>query len=57
MPSITSATRRLWNDYRRAAAEREAVRGLSRLSDGLLRDMGLDRGNLRDAVRGDRGRR
>ena len=42
---------RLWSDYRRAAAEREAIRRLSSLSDGMLRDIGLDRGGIREAVR------
>jgi uncharacterized protein YjiS (DUF1127 family) len=57
MPRIASTPLRLWHDYRRAAAERATVRQLSQLSDGLLRDMGLERGNLREAVRGDRRRR
>ncbi len=51
MPSFASATRRFWDDYRRAAAERTALRRLSGMSDDLLRDIGLDRGNLRDAIR------
>jgi uncharacterized protein YjiS (DUF1127 family) len=54
--SITSATVRLWNGYRRAAAERAALRQLSGVSDHMLRDMGLDRGSLREAVRGRTGR-
>lgn len=44
----------LWADYRRRAAERDAVRRLSRLSDDLLRDMGLTRGNVREMVRAGR---
>ena len=52
MLNLASATRRFWSGYRRAAAERAALRQLSGLSDGLLRDMGLERGNLRDAIRG-----
>ena len=52
MPSIANATLRLWSDYRRAAAERDAIRRLSSLSDGMLRDIGLeDRGAIREAVR------
>jgi uncharacterized protein YjiS (DUF1127 family) len=57
MSSLTSATRRLWSGYRRAAAERAALRQLQGVSDHLLRDMGLERGSLRDAVRAGRGRR
>ena len=57
MPSLASATLRLWSDYRRAAAERAAVRRLSAMSDAMLRDIGLDRGGIREAVRnGLRGR-
>lgn len=44
----------VWADYRRRAAERDAVRRLSRLSDDLLRDMGLTRGNVREMVRAGR---
>ena len=51
MPSIANATLRLWSDYRRAAAERDAIRRLSSLSDAMLRDIGLDRGGIREAVR------
>lgn len=40
----------LWTSYRRAAAERVAVRQLSRLSDQLLADMGLERSSIRDLV-------
>ena len=41
----------LWADYRRRAAERDAIRRLSRLPDSLLRDMGLTRGGVPEAVR------
>ena len=51
MSSLASATRRLWNGYRRAAAERAALRQLSGVSDHMLRDIGLDRADLREAVR------
>ncbi|HRO13010.1 DUF1127 domain-containing protein [Amaricoccus sp.] len=51
MTSLTTATRRFWTSYRRAAAEREALRRLASLSDGMLRDIGLDRSDLRHAVR------
>lgn len=46
----------LWSGYRRAAAERAAVRQLSRLSDQLLADMGLTRETIREAVHTDRSR-
>ena len=41
----------LWSSYRRRVAERDAIRHLSGLSDNLLRDIGLDRGGIREAVR------
>jgi uncharacterized protein YjiS (DUF1127 family) len=46
----------LWKTYRRRAAEREAIRRLSSLSDSMLRDIGIDRAGLREAVHAGRGR-
>ena len=40
----------LWSNYRRRVAERDAIRHLSGLSDNLLRDIGLDRGTIREAI-------
>ena len=40
----------LWTSYRRRAAERDAIRRLSGLSDNILRDIGLDRAGIREAV-------
>ena len=46
----------VWSGYRRAAAERAAIRQLSGLSDQLLADMGLDRESIREAIRTGRNR-
>ena len=57
MTRLISASSRLaglWSDYRRRAGERAAIARLAGMSDKMLRDIGLERGNLREAVRNGR---
>ncbi|MCP5153185.1 MAG: DUF1127 domain-containing protein [Ectothiorhodospiraceae bacterium] len=54
---IGRAVHRLVGGWRRWRAERAAARHLARLDDHLLRDIGLDRGQIGAAVAGSVGRR
>jgi uncharacterized protein YjiS (DUF1127 family) len=44
----------LWRGYRHHRERRAAIESMRRLGDHMLRDMGLDRGDIEDAVRGRR---